>query len=139
MNLLKPTNDYVFKRIFGQKKNSELLKDLLEAILPEIKINTLEVNQEVSLEREVMTDKLGVLDIVATLNSGIKVNIEMQVKNYHNTVDRSVFYESGLYHKNLEKNEDYVKIPRAIGIWILNYDIFDKRTISRNCKIKKRL
>jgi len=130
MSLLKPTNDYVFKRIFGQKKNSELLKDLLEAILTDIKIDTLEVKQEVSLEREVMTDKLGVLDIVATLNSGIRVNIEMQVKNYHNTVDRSVFYEAGLYHENLQKNEDYIKIPKAIGIWILNYDIFDKRTIS---------
>jgi len=130
MNLLKPTNDYVFKRIFGQKKNSELLKDLLEAILTDIKIDTLEVNQEVSLERKVMTDKLGILDIVATLNSGIKVNIEMQVKNNYDAVDRSVFYEAGLYHENLQKNEDYTKIPKVIGIWILNYDIFEKRTFS---------
>ena len=130
MTRLKPTNDYVFKRIFGQKKNSELLKDLLEAILADIKIDTLEVNQEVSLEREVMTDKLGILDIVATLNSGIKVNIEMQVKNNYNAVDRSVFYEAGLYHENLQKNEDYTKIPKVIGIWILNYDIFEKRTFS---------
>ena len=38
MELLKPTNDYVFKRIFGQKKNSDILKDLLpkEFTLPEI-------------------------------------------------------------------------------------------------------
>lgn len=36
MSTYKPTNDYIFGRIFGQKKNSELLKDLLEAILPDI-------------------------------------------------------------------------------------------------------
>ena len=29
--IYKPTNDYVFSRIFGYKKNWELLKDLLEA------------------------------------------------------------------------------------------------------------
>ena len=29
MSLLNVTNDYVFKRIFGQKKNSDILKDLL--------------------------------------------------------------------------------------------------------------
>ena len=35
----KPTNDYVFSRIFGYKKNWELLKDLLESILNKDKID----------------------------------------------------------------------------------------------------
>ena len=42
MELLKPTNDYVFKRIFGQKKNSDILKDLLQAILPNWNIKNVE-------------------------------------------------------------------------------------------------
>lgn len=43
--IYKPTNDYMFKRIFGHRKNSDLLKDLLEGILPDIKIESLEVKQ----------------------------------------------------------------------------------------------
>ena len=46
MSLLKITNDYVFKRIFGQKKNSDILKDLLQAILTDIEIGSTKVNQE---------------------------------------------------------------------------------------------
>ena len=77
--IYKPTNDYMFKRIFGHRKNSDLLKDLLEGILPDIKIESLEVKQQVSLEKQIMSDKLGILDIVATLNDKTIVNIEMQV------------------------------------------------------------
>lgn len=50
--IYKPTNDYMFKRIFGHRKNSDLLKDLLEGILPDIKIESLEVKQQVSLEKQ---------------------------------------------------------------------------------------
>lgn len=38
MSRLKPTNDFIFKKIFGQTKNADLLKDLLESILTDIKI-----------------------------------------------------------------------------------------------------
>lgn len=58
--MLKPTNDFIFKKIFGVQKNACLLKDLLEAILPEIKIKTVEINKDVSIERKQITDKLGI-------------------------------------------------------------------------------
>ncbi len=137
MSLLNVTNDYVFKRIFGQKKNSDILKDLLQAILTDIEITSVHVNQDVSLERQLMTDKLGILDIVATLNNGTRVNIEMQVKDYNNTVDRSVFYESGLLHESLNKNEDYLQNPKSIGIWILNYDIFNNGSFHEIARLRR--
>ena len=43
-----------------------------------------------------ITDKLGILDVVATLDNNKKVNIEMQVKDYYNTIERSVFYGTGV-------------------------------------------
>lgn len=91
MGILKPTNDFIFKKILGEPKNAELLKDLLESILTDIKIDKVEINSDVSLERKMITDKLGILDILATLNDNTKVNIEMQVKNYYNTIERSCF------------------------------------------------
>lgn len=121
----KPTNDYMFKRIFGYKRNSALLQDLLEGILPDLNFKDLQIKHQFTLEKEILLDKLGVLDIVATLTDGTQVNIEMQVKNYENLVDRSLFYETGLFHESLRQSEDYNKIPRTIGIWILDHNIFD--------------
>lgn len=95
MSHLKPTNDFIFKKIFGESKNKDLLKDLLESILTDIKIHNVEVNKDVSLERKLITEKLGILDVIATLNDGIKVNIEMQVKDYYNTIERSIFLWNG--------------------------------------------
>lgn len=137
MNTYKPTNDYMFKRIFGHKKNADLLKDLLEGILPDIKIASLEVKQQVSLEKEIMSDKLGILDVVATLDDGTIVNIEMQVKDFENTVDRSLFYEAGLFHESLKVKQDYAEIPKVIGIWIMTYDIFDEGPFHERARLRR--
>lgn len=125
-NTYKPTNDYMFSRIFGHKKNNDILKDLIEAILPDIHINKIEVQREIPLERQIMSDKLGVLDIIATLNDNTVINIEMQVRKNSNLIDRAIFYQSGLFHENLKSKEDYTKLPKTIGIWILKYHIFDE-------------
>ncbi len=137
MNYLKPTNDFIFKKIFGQTKNADILKDLVEAILPEIKIDKVEINKDVSLERKIMTEKLGMLDIVATLNNNTKINIEMQVKNYYNTIERSLFYITGMYHENLEKGTDYTEIPKSISIWITDYNIFEEGLIHEKARLKR--
>lgn len=137
MSHLKPTNDFIFKKIFGQTKNADILKDLLEAILPEIKIDKVEINKDVSLERKIMTEKLGILDVVATLNNSTKINIEMQVKNYYNTIERSLFYITGMYHENLEKGTDYTEIPKSISIWITDYNIFEEGPIHEKARIKR--
>lgn len=81
MKELKVTNDYVFKKIFAKKGNESILKDFLIAVL-EIPIERIEVLKDVYLERELEESKLGILDIKATLNNNIIVNIEMQVKDY---------------------------------------------------------
>ena len=69
MSNLKPTNDFVFKKLFGEEKNVDILKDLIQSILPELKIAKVVVNKDVSLERKLITDKLGILDVMATLNN----------------------------------------------------------------------
>ena len=124
MELLKPTNDYVFKRIFGQKKNSDILKDLLQAILPNWNIKNVEPRQEVQLETDFITDKVCRLDILATLDDGTKVDVEMQMRNYNDIEARSLFYTTREYHQSLENGQDYIEIPKSIGIWISNFNVF---------------
>ena len=137
MNRLKPTNDFVFKKIFGETKNKDLLKDLLEAILTDIKIDDVEGNKDVSLERKIITEKLGILDVVATLNDGTKVDVEMQIKNYYDTIERSLFYATGVYHENLQSGEEYIDIPRSISIWITDYNVFEEGPFHEKAKLKR--
>ena len=137
MSRLKPTNDFVFKKIFGQTKNADLLKDLLESILTDMKINEVEVNKDVSLERKIITDKLGILDVVATLDDGTRVDVEMQIKDYYNTVERSLFYGTGVYHENLDSGEDYIDIPRSISIWITDYNVFKEGPFHERARLKR--
>lgn len=80
MELLKPTNDYVFKKIFGKSGNEDILIDLLESIM-NVKIKQIEIQKDATLERTIEDNKLGILDIKATLNNNTIVDLEMQVSN----------------------------------------------------------
>ena len=137
MERLKPTNDYIFKKIFGNNKNALILKDLLQSILTDIKISKVVIDKDVSLERQQITNKLGILDVVATLDDNTKVNIEMQVKGHENTIDRSVFYETGLFHESLNSGEDYLEIPKVISIWITDFDVFDEGPFHERARLKR--
>ena len=122
---LQLTNDYIFKRLFSKKGNEDILKDLLEGIL-EIPIKEVEVMQEVELERVDIKDKLGVLDIKAIINENITVDIEMQIANEKNMIERTLYYWAGLYYTGLKRGKDYKLNNKVITINILMYNIFKK-------------
>lgn len=120
---LKLTNDYIFKRVFSKKGNEELLIDLLESIL-EIKIEKIEVIEEAEIDRININDKIGVIDLKATINNNSIVDIEIQLRDQHNMIMRSMFYAAGLYHTGLKSGEKYEENKKVIGINILKYNIF---------------
>ena len=124
MSNLKPTNDFVFKKLFGEEKNVDILKDLIQSILPELKIAKVVVNKDVSLERKLITDKLGILDVMATLNDNTCVDIEMQVKKYPSMPERALFYSGKLISAGLGKGEEYKSLKQVIIISILDYEMF---------------
>ena len=45
-----PRNDFIFQKIFAKKGNEEMLTEILEEVLG-IKINKIEIEREVTLER----------------------------------------------------------------------------------------
>ena len=135
--IYKPTNDYVFSRIFGYERNWELLKDLLEAILPNINIKEIELVKQYTLDKETIENRGAVLDVLAVLNDDTYVNIEMQVDDYKNTIERSIFHDSGLYHESLNKKDNFKKAKRVIGIWILAYNIFEEGSFHEIARLKR--
>ena len=133
---LEVTNDYVFKRIFGKAGNEDILKDLLMSIL-EIPIKKIKVMKDVHLERDIKDNKLGVLDIKATLNDDTIANIEMQVRDEHNMIDRSLYYWANLYSNSLYKTQDYIDNKKTIVIDIMLFNIFEEGPYHERCKIRR--
>lgn len=136
MDKLKVTNDFVFKKIFGKQGNEEILKDLLIAIL-EIPIREIEVIKDAYLEKDLEENKMGILDIKATLNNHITVNIEMQVKNEYNMIDRSLYYWANLYSSSLYQGQDYTESNKTIAINILAFNVFDEGPYHEKCMIRR--
>ena len=126
------TEDYIFKRVFGKKGNEDILKDLLESIL-EIQI---EVIIGAEIEKENIEDKLGIIDLKATINKETTVDIEIQVRDYHNMIERSTFYIAGLYHTGL-KREAYEENNKVIGINILMFNVFKWKKIHSKGVLKE--
>ena len=137
MEKLKVTNDYIFKKIFAKKGNESILKDFLIAVL-KIPIEKIEIIKDTYLERTIKENKLGILDIKATLNNNITVNIEMQVRNQYNIKERSLYYWSNLYSNNLYKNQDYIENNRTITINILDFNIFEEGPYHEKCMITRK-
>ena len=133
---LQLTNDYIFKRLFSKKGNEDILKDLLEGIL-EIPIEKVEVMQEVELERVDIKDKLGVLDIKAVINENTTVDIEMQIADEKNMIERTLYYWAGLYYTGLKRGQDYKLNNKVITINILMYNIFKEEKYHTIATIKE--
>ena len=115
-------SDIIFKNLFSAKRNKDLLIDLLESIL-EIKIDTIEVQKEVETEISNINEKLGRMDIVATINNELIVDLEMQNTNYEDTEKRAVFYAGNLIKNSIKPKEKYDTIKDIAVIWILDYEL----------------
>lgn len=121
---LSMTNDFVFKRIFAKRGNEEFLKEFLSNLL-NLDIKGIEISQDVMLAKKVKEDKYGVLDIKAKLNDNIEVDIEMQVVDYGNIIERTTFYSSKMIASQLKLKEEYKEIRPVIIVAILNFDLFE--------------
>lgn len=130
------TNDYIFKKIFAKKGNESILKDFLIGIL-DIPIEKVEVQAEVSLQKQLKENKLGRLDIVAILDDNAVVNIEVQVLNLHDFIERSLYYWSGNYYNHLREGEKYQNVKKTISINILNYELFEEGPFHEIVKLKR--
>jgi len=120
------TLDLAFKMVFGDKRNTDILKSLLTYILGlnEDDMRDIKIISEF-LNRENEDDYKGIIDIRAELKNGTQIQIEMQVANQYNMDKRSLYYWSGMYYTQLDKNQKYASLRKCISINILAFD-YDK-------------
>ena len=70
-------------------------------------------------------EKLGRIDIKATINKCKVVDIEIQLRDNHNLEKRSQFYGAKLITEQFGKKDQYQEMKPVILINILNYELLD--------------
>ena len=119
---LSPKLDVVFQALFGEVGNESITKGFLEAIL-ERKIDSIDLSRNPILRREFKDEKLGVLDIIAKLDENEICNIELQIVDKKNIIERILYYWSRLYSRQIKSGEDYKILQKAIVILITDFKI----------------
>ena len=122
IKFLDPKNDYVFKRIFGHTGNEDITKSFLSSIIPD-KIEKIELDCNPIMDKDLLDDKLGILDIKARLNDNVVCNVEMQICDKKNIEKRLLFYWSKMYSQGIKQGQDYDELKRTIVILISDYNL----------------
>ena len=117
-----PKIDIIFQAIFGEVGSENITKDFLEKILKR-KIEKISLDKNPILRRELKDDKLGVLDIVTELDGKEKCNIEMQLIDKNNIIERMLYYWSKMYTRQIKTGDDYKKLEKTIVILIADFNI----------------
>lgn len=124
--IMSPKNDFVFKLLFGDEKNKDLLIELLNAILkiPHDELEEIElINTE--LLREFAEDRKGILDVRAKTKNGEHIDIEIQVLYTQYMAERTLFYWSKMYNGQIKSGDTYDKLEKCITINIVDFNCIE--------------
>ena len=103
---------------------------MLSSIL-KTQISNLQLDSNPILEKDLLDDKVGILDIKAKLDNNINCNIEIQVVDKKNIEKRILYYWSKMYNKSISSGEDYGKLEKSIAILITDYELKSLKEIKK--------
>lgn len=120
--IIPMTNDYLFRALL--QHNNAVLKGLICSLLhllPE-KVYSVEITNPIVLGTAI-NDKTFILDIRISLNDNDVINLELQVINQHNWVERSLSYLCRAFD-NLLIGDSYLEVKPVTQIGLLNFTLF---------------
>lgn len=116
---LLPTNDFVFKKIFGKIGSEKITESLIQDLVGLKDVEVEEVYEDIILEKDILDDKLGVLDVLARTKNDEYINIEMQCGDYDYINDRLTFYLSRTFGMEaLRRGDKYENTKRTVAVMI---------------------
>jgi predicted transposase/invertase (TIGR01784 family) len=122
--ILLPKVDVIFKLLFGDERNSEILIDFLKSVLnlseDEYEYITLE---DTHLKRETVDDKLGIVDVKLKTKSGKIVHIEMQVLEQDDIPERVTYYNAKMLVTQKKSGDNKYYFQKTISIVIADFEI----------------
>ena len=120
--LMNPKVDFCFKELIA---NEYVRRGFIGAVLgiaqEKVSGSTL---LPTHLRRDSESDKLGILDILVRLKDGTRINMEIQIIDYKDWPERSLFYSGKTLTSQLRKGEPYTKIHKCIHIGILDFKLY---------------
>ncbi len=124
--LYSPKLDLMFKAVFGQEDSKEILRSFLNSML---KLG-IEKTEDITLKNtELITQtaeaKSSRLDVRVATSNNEYIDIEIQIANSDNIVNRSVYYVAKLLTEQLNAGDDYTELGKAIGLNILDFNHFE--------------
>ncbi len=127
--------DKVFKGFFTDKRNEKFLKVLIRHYLL-IDIADDDEIRFVNTEFKPLNieDKMPRADILFKLKkaSGEIINLEMQVQNKYNLIDRISYYNSKMFIEQLEEGQDYKDLCNTVNLVFVFHDVFDNERYINN-------
>lgn len=115
------SNDFLFGKVM---QNPRLCKELLQRILPDLKIDHIEYPE---LQKTIKPDadaKSIRLDVYIKDDKNVVYNIEMQASDTKELPKRSRYYQSLIDLQLIDKGQTYRKLNRSFIIFICLEDIF---------------
>lgn len=121
-DVLNPTNDYVFKRLFADVP--ELLVSLMDDLRPQAPplAQLCVLNPEIPPSE--IQGKLIRLDVLAKDEHGGQYNVEIQGYRYQHWHQRGLFYLSRLMASQLRAGVPYKALQANVGMHLLDFDLF---------------
>lgn len=121
---LNPKVDLAFKKLFGSEENKDLLKSMVNSILPpEEQIHDIQMKNPYNLA-DYIEGKLSILDIKAVDHKGKWYDIEIQVEPLRYCGQKALFYWAKVFTEQLESGGMYSKLNKTIVISILDFIYF---------------
>ena len=135
--LLNPKIDFVFKKIFGSEEHPGVLIAFLNAVL-KTKVPIVDVEiKNTDIEKAHIEDKFSRLDVKAKTSNKEIINIEIQLKNEYNMIQRSLYYWSKLYEEQLGDGDRYDKLCRTVCINILDFKCLKNDRFHNGYRLKE--
>ncbi len=128
--ILRPTNDYVFRKIFGSVGNEDITSDLLEKVLNR-KYENIDLSKNPILLPELIDGKGSILDVTIRTEEKDNINIEMQVARYEYMAERILEYWARKYSEDFKRGENYVVAKRTICILITCFEMEQVKNIDK--------
>ena len=116
------TNDYMFRYIL--QKNEKVLRGLISSLLhlkPEA-FRTIKIRNPINLSEDIL-GKDFIMDIEIIMNDNTLINLEMQVNNRHNWLERSLSYLCRTFDQ-LYEGQDYNEALPVHHIGFLDFTLF---------------
>ena len=118
---MTPMHNLLMQLLFNE--NVRLVEELLNGVLGRSDFRVITVETEKKFPA-LLLQKAVQLDVLATLDDGSKVNIEIQIKEAGADPFRSRFYHSIMDTNHLRRGESYNDLPCTYVIFITEKDIF---------------